>query len=204
MAHNVLSYGSPEAARRANRAINKIAQDGGFVGVKPTERRVHTAVAGQGTVEYNGYFKIVDITEYYDADGKEISKPEYKIRVCDGMNQGSLYAGICQVNTTSFQINVTELVLDFSENKNKFIYLRSVDQETSSEHKNEGELTMSFEIVAEDNYLDTSVSYEVFYLIGEASLVANTMTIVQRHGTTSFPGNGIIFVLKFAKFSCEN
>lgn len=63
MAHNVLSYGSPEAARRANRAINKIAQDGGFVGVKPTERRTHTAVASNsnGVVSdstYDGMFKI--------------------------------------------------------------------------------------------------------------------------------------------------
>lgn len=57
MAHNVLSYGTPEAARRANRAINKVAQDGGFVGVKPSERRVAHSTHVQSQA-YNGPFRL--------------------------------------------------------------------------------------------------------------------------------------------------
>ena len=195
MAHNVLSYGSPEAARRANRAINKIAQDGGFVGVKPTERRVHTAVASQGdtSVEYNGYFKIVDITKYYDEDGKEINAPEYKIRICDGMNPDDSIAGICQINMKQFQLEATEL--SWTDRTKEYIVLIS---------KKENETSSSDFYFNFHEYTPTTGGETVTYLIGRLAIADKKLVIQQRHGTTGFSSNGVIMLLRFAKFSCAS
>jgi hypothetical protein len=195
MGHNVLSYGSPEAARRANRAINKVAQDGGFVGVKPTERRTHTAVAGQGgtTVEYNGYFKIVDITEYYDEDGKEIDNPKYKIRICDGMNPTDSIAGICQINMKQFQLEATEL--SWTDLNKDYITLHS---------KNENETSSSDFYFDFHAYTPQTGGETVTYLIGRLAISDKKLVIQQRHGTTGFSSNGVIMLLRFARFSCAS
>ena len=113
MAHNVLSYGSPEAARRAQRAINQIAQDGGFSGVKPVERRQY--IGAQQTTElvdegYNSYFKIIGTTEIDDT-GKLI----HKVRVVDGATyQGDLLNNynLMQFNNILHSIPACEFIID--------------------------------------------------------------------------------------------
>lgn len=102
MAHNVISYNSPAAARRASQAINSIAQNGGFSGQVPSERRrpYTSSVQIEGSsYEYNGYFKIVDASTT-DENGVT----SFKIKVIDGMNQSEGYCGLVQFEGQTFNV----------------------------------------------------------------------------------------------------
>lgn len=136
MAHNVLSYGSPEAARRANRAINKIAQDGGFVGVKPTERRVHTAVASNsnGVVSdstYDGMFKIIVENNKLQVVYQHMSSQNWS----DGV-------GILYINGNRFKINFGEPV-DITHTT--YVYLNVVERKIDL--LKEGEVPVPFSVL---------------------------------------------------------
>jgi hypothetical protein len=102
MAHNVISYNSPAAARRASQAINSITQNGGFSGQVPSERRrpYTSSVQTDGSsYEYNGYFKIVDASTT-DENGVT----SFKIKVVDGMNQSEGYCGLVQFEGQTFNV----------------------------------------------------------------------------------------------------
>lgn len=211
MAHNVLSYGSPEAARRANRAINKVAQDGGFVGVKPTERRVHTAVSSQTeiTIAYNGYFTIVDTTEYsYDDANQLITPPQYSVGVLDGLYPGSSTAGICRVNSNTYKVSREELVIpssDLSTTTGVQIYL-VMEEEVLDNVETPGysHTPIFYFIAGSPPEHEPSGKFHYYYIIGDVFLSNdNTLRIIQRHGTSGFTGNGEINLLRFAQLKCK-